>query len=380
MISPRWPKGCGTWWVASGFNVIRMPAILRFTARMLLFLGLLAGGVELGAENPRNKQVLVLHSYHLGYVWTSNIHDGILEALKVAKVGVDIRTEYLDWKHFPTAENLARQFESLKAKYRTHPFHLVITSDNIATEFALKYREELFPGTPIVFCGYNGFSSRLIRNVSNVTGVAEHVDGGGTLEVALQLLPQARRVLVVCDGTETGRAVRSTLESARGRFQGRLEFEFLGEMQATEEVLQAVADVATDTFILIGPFNQDHEGRFLDLWELPVLLRERGVKVPVFHLYEEALGHGSVGGSLMSGRQQGEAAGGLAARILQGEEVGRIPVMEQPTVRTVVDFREMQHHGIPESRLRSGWAGLCPVKWCRKPGVAGSVRLSKYGC
>ena len=23
---------------------------------------------------------------------------------------------------------------------------------------------------------------------------------------------------------------------------------------------------------------------------------------------------------------------------------------------------------------------LCPVKWCRKPGVAGSVRLSKYGC
>lgn len=377
MISPRWPKGCGIWWVASGSNVIRLSAILRFAARMLLLLSLLVGGVELGAENPRNKQVLILHSYHLGYVWTSNIHDGILEALKVAGVGADIRTEYLDWKHFPTEENLARQFESLKAKYRGHPFHLIITTDNIATEFALKHREELFSGIPIVFCGYNGFSPALITNVPSVTGVAEHVDGAGTLEVALQLLPQARRVLVVCDGTETGRAVRSTLEAARARFQGRLEFEFLGEVHATEDVIQAVAKVPPDTLILIGPFNQDREGRFLDLWELPVLLRERGVKAPVFHLYEEALGHGSVGGSLMSGHQQGEAAGRLAVRMLQGE--GRVPVMERPTVRTVVDFREMQRHGIPESRLHSGWAVLNPPRsfYERNKGlVLGSLALS----
>jgi len=362
MISPRWPKGCGIWWVVSGYSVINMRALLGFAARVFLLLGLMGGGVELGAENPRNKQVLILHSYHLGYVWTSNIHDGILEALKAAGVKVDIRTEYLDWKHFPTTENLARQCESLKAKYRGHPFHLVITSDNIATEFALKHREELFPGIPIVFCGYNGFSPGLMKDLPSVTGVAEHVDGAGTLEVALQLLPHARRVLVVCDGTETGRAVRNTLEAAKGRFQGRLEFEFLGESHSTEEVIQAVDQVSPSTFILIGPFNQDHEGRFLDLWELPTLLQERGVKAPVFHLYEEALGHGSLGGSLMGGHQQGEAAGHLIARVLQGEEVGRIPVMERPTVRTVVDFREMQRLGISESRLHSGWAVLNPPR------------------
>ncbi len=379
MISPRWPKDCGIWWVVSGYSVINMRALLGFAARVFLLLGLLAGGVELGAENPRNKQVLILHSYHLGYVWTSNIHDGILETLKVSGVKADIRTEYLDWKHFPTAENLARQFESLKAKYRSHPFHLVITSDNIATEFALKHREELFPGAPIAFCGYNGFSSALIKSVPGVTGVAEHVDAAGTLEVALQLLPHARRVLVVCDGTETGRAVRNTLEAAKGRFQGRLEFEFLGESHSTEEVIQAVDQVSPNTFILIGPFNQDHEGRFLDLWELPTLLQERGVKAPVFHLYEEALGHGSLGGSLMGGHQQGEAAGHLIARILQGEDVGRIPVMERPTVRTVVDFREMQRLGISESRLHSGWAVLNPPRsfYERNKGlVLGSLALS----
>jgi len=359
--------------------VINMRALLGFAARVVLLLGFLVGGMELGAENPRNKQVLILHSYHLGYVWTSNIHDGISETLKAAGVKADIRTEYLDWKHFPTEENLARQFESLRAKYRSHPFHLVVTSDNIATEFALKHREELFPGIPIVFCGYNGFSPALIRNVHSVTGVAEHVDGAGTLEVAVQLLPQARRVLVVCDGTETGRAVRSTLEAARGRFQERLEFDFLGEAHATEEVIQAVAKVPPDTLILIGPFNQDREGRFLDLWELPVLLRERGVKAPVFHLYEEALGHGSVGGSLMGGHQQGEAAGRLAVRVLQGVDAGRVPVMERPTVRTVVDFREMQRLGIPESRLAAGWAVLNPPRsfYERNKGlVLGSLALS----
>ncbi len=53
--------------------------------------------------------------------------------------------------------------------------------------------------------------------------------------------------------------------------------------------------------------------------------------------------------------------------------------MERPTVRTVVDFWEMQRHGIPESRLHSGWAVLNPPRsfYERNKGlVLGSLALS----
>ena len=343
----------------------RLSIHLLQTLRHLGILGLLLLGPGtyiplLRAEDPGHKQVLLLHSYHLGYIWTSNIRDGVIETLGHSNIDVDVRSEYLDWKHFPTEENLSRQLESLKGKYRNFPFNLVITSDNAATEFALKHRAELFPGVPIIFCGYNGYAATLIKGHRGVTGIAENLDGTGTLNIALRLLPDLKEVLVVTDDTETGRAVRAEIEACTLQFKGQLHFRFMGEGLATEEVIATAKAAGPEAFLLIGPFNRDRRGRFLDLWELAVLMRERGVKVPLFHLYEEAMGHGSLGGSVMSGRLQGEAAGRLAVRILLGEDVGRIPVEERPTVRSIVDHQEMQHFAIPMANVPPGCQVLNP--------------------
>lgn len=314
------------------------------------------------AENPGHKQVLVLHSYHLGYVWTSNIHGGLLSILRNANTQVDLRTEYLDWKHYPTQANLDRQYENLKAKYQHQRFDLILATDNKATDFLLEHRQELFPGAPMAFCGYNGFQISLIQNQPGVTGIAENVDGAGTLEIALHLLPDTQRVWVVCDGTETGRAVRQDMERALNQYQGRLQANYLGDGQTTEEVLTQIATAPEQTLILAGPFNQDGSGRFLDLWELADLIRERGLSAPVVHLYEEALGHGVLGGRLMSGWKQGEALGCMAIRILDGVKPEQIPPIQYATVRDVVDYREMEHRGIPASRIPGNCEVLNPPR------------------
>ncbi|MBZ0255670.1 ATP-binding protein, partial [bacterium] len=66
---------------------------------------------------------------------------------------------------------------------------IILVTDNYALNFVLKYRDELFPGIPIVFCGINSFNPSLVKDVPMITGVVERSDIIGTLELALKLQP-----------------------------------------------------------------------------------------------------------------------------------------------------------------------------------------------
>ncbi|MFD1903408.1 hypothetical protein ACFSQ7_03525 [Paenibacillus rhizoplanae] len=66
------------------------------------------------------------------------------------------------------------------------------------------------------------------------------------------------------------------------------------------------------------------------------------------------LNHGAFGGSLISGRIQGQTAADLAQRILQGEQAGKIPVVTDSNVRKVFDYNELQRFKISPDKLPKG--------------------------
>ena len=305
------------------------------------------------ADDPKHPQVLILHSYHLGYVWTSEIHEAIMAELRAAHLDVDVRTEYLDWKHFPTLENIQRQRTNLVTKYANLRFDLVVTSDNKATDFALEYRDSFLKNAPIVFCGYNGYRPEFLAPHPHVTGVAENVDVPGTLNLALTLVPNAKHIYAICDGTETGRAVCEEIKRSISQHQSGISFNFLGTVESTDEVLTFLRKAPANSLVLAGPFNIDKNGRFLDLWELADLIRTQGISIPVFHLYKEALGHGVVGGSMMSGTLQGREAGKIVLRILRGESPDQISVIDTRTVQTYVDYGELARFSLNAANVPS---------------------------
>jgi PAS domain S-box-containing protein len=305
------------------------------------------------ADNPKHPQVLILHSYHLGYVWTSEIHEAIMAELREAHLDVDVRTEYLDWKHFPTQENIERQRTSLVTKYANLHFDLVVTSDNKATDFALEHRARFLKDAPIVFCGYNGYRPEVRTTHPHVTGVAEYVDVRGTLSLALALSPKTKHIFAICDATETGRAVCKEIKQSTPQYQDVVGFNFLGAVESTDEVLTLLRKAPINSLVLAGPFNIDKNGRFLDLWELADLIRTQGISLPVFHLYKEALGHGVVGGSMMSGSLQGREAGKMVVRILRGESPDNISVIDTRTVQTFVDYGELARFSLNAANVPS---------------------------
>ncbi|MGW8160067.1 MAG: hypothetical protein ACWGKN_16525 [Desulfoprunum sp.] len=177
-------------------------------ALILLITHLLPTPAIGGSEK---KTVLYLNSYHHGYQWSDSIFEGIRSRLHESSYAIDLQVEYLDAKKYNTPPVIEGLFEVFRKKFTHERFDVVIVSDDDAFNFALRFRDALFPGVPIVFCGVNDLDPQAVAR-GNLTGVVESFDLIGTLAVALMLHPEKRRMIVIGDESTTGRAIKKQIE------------------------------------------------------------------------------------------------------------------------------------------------------------------------
>ncbi|HEY5000287.1 MAG TPA: response regulator [Candidatus Cryosericum sp.] len=295
--------------------------------------------------------VLILNSYDQGYSWTDGEVAGIRSGLDDAS-GVQLSVEYLDWRRFPSQQNLDQVEKLLQTRYGVSRPDVLVVTDNPALDFALDYRSSLFAGVPIVFCGINDYQTSLLRGAKDVTGVAEEIDPAGTLRLALRLHAHANNVYVITDFTEAGLAVRQTIQSVVPEFKDRATFTFSPDVTVAE-VMDAVAKLPSGTIILAAPFIHDRGGVFIDMPEFTAELA-RHTSLPIYGMYEHCLGQGIVGGVLTSAQLEGTQAGELATRILAGEPSSSIPVITQRSTLVAFDWNRLETFGIPLSSLPVG--------------------------
>ncbi len=295
--------------------------------------------------------VLILNSYDQGYSWTDGEVAGIRSGLDDAS-GVQLSVEYLDWRRFPSQQNLDQVEKLLRTRYGVSRPDVLVVTDNPALDFALDYRSSLFAGVPIVFCGIDDYQTSLLRGAKDVTGVAEEIDPAGTLRLALRLHAHANNVYVITDFTEAGLAVRQTIQSVVPEFKDRATFTFSPDATVAE-VMDAVAKLPSGTIILAAPFIHDRDGVFIDMPEFTAELA-RHTSLPIYGMYEHCLGQGIVGGVLTSAQLEGTQAGELATRILAGEPASSIPVITQRSTLVAFDWNRLEAFGIPVSSLPVG--------------------------
>ena len=293
--------------------------------------------------------ILILHSYHPGFTWTESISAGLHSILEEADFEIDIYIEYMDTKvHLP--EDVFPNLEQLyRAKYETDYFDLIITTDDNALNFLLTRRDQLFSGVPIVFCGLNNFSESRIKGVHGITGVAEALDLGGTIELALDLHPGTRYVAVVNDSTPTGIWNLERFREVAPVFTNRIEFIELFNL-TTEELTEALHTLPDDTIVLLMSFYRDKAGRTFCYHEYTMLVTENS-NAPVYTAWDMFVGHGVMGGIVISGEAQGEHAARLALRILNGESADDIPVLTESPNVPMFDYSVMHSFGISVSDL-----------------------------
>ena len=296
--------------------------------------------------------VLILNSYDQGYSWTDGEVAGIRSVLDESPSSIQLSVEYLDWRRFPSQQNYDQVEKLLQTRYGADRLDVLIVTDNPALNFALDHRSSLFAGVPIVFCGINDYQTSLLRGAKDVTGVAEEINPSGTLTLALRLHAHATSVYIITDFTETGLAVRQTIQSVVLEFQDRAAFTFSPDATVAE-LMDAVAALPSNTIILAAPFIRDRDGVFIDMLEFTAELA-RHTSLPIYGIYEQGLGQGIVGGVLTSPQLEGTKAGDLVARILAGEPAGSIPVVTRQSTHVAFDWNRLETFGIPVSSLPVG--------------------------
>ena len=322
---------------------------------MLILIAVLSGRTAFASSAIHENDapcILVLHSYHPGFIWTESISNGLCSILEENDSDLNLHIEYMDTKIFLPDSIFPKLEQLYRAKYENEHIDLIITTDDNALNFLLPRRDLLFPDVPIIFCGLNNYTESRIAGVREITGVAEAMDLAGTIELALDLHPDTRYVAVVNDNTPTGIWNLENFRNAAPEFTDRVEFIELLNL-TTEELTESLNTLPDETVVLLLSFYRDQAGRAYSYQEYTALVTDN-CDAPVYTAWDMFVGHGVIGGIVISGKAQGEHAALLALRVLNGESADDIPVLTESPNVPMFDYKVMRRFGISVSDLPAG--------------------------
>jgi len=320
---------------------------------VLLFFALLlvCSTPAVHAHEVHYKHVLILHSYHPGLPWTDSITAGIETALNESAENLNIHIEYLDTRRYQDPEYISLIYQSLLGcKLKGRPFDMVLLSDKKALNFALEHRQELFPDSPIVFCGIRNFHPDMIAGTGNITGVGEALAFRETVDLALQFHPGTAQIIVLGKtSNETDLGSYEALRSIAPEFENRARFIYWNDLPV-QELTQRLNLLTRGSIVFINGSVSDRSGELLPF---PADIRQlrKACRVPLYGFRDIYLNHGIVGGKLVNPVSQGKLAADLALRILKGERAEDLPVKTTDGNEFMFDHRQLVQFDISPKQL-----------------------------
>lgn len=304
------------------------------------------------AADDKKINILYLNSYHNGYEWSDSILGGVRDTFDRSGKNIYLQIEYMDSKRYSQDKINEILFQYYLFKFRATRFDLIVTSDNNAYEFIIRYGERLFPGVPIVFCGLNDVAAGDVPMRHRMTGLLEEFDVPANIAIAARLHPGRKRLVVIGDRSLTGVAIANQVRAQISRLPKDMRVDFLDEF-TLEELIELVRSSSGDSIFFFIPFYKDVGETVYSAQDLlEIVWRETGV--PLYAAWEFLLGHGMVGGKLVSGHMHGQAAARIGLRILGGERPAEIPVTATPDEPPRFDYQILTRLGIDQKLLPPG--------------------------
>ena len=265
-------------------------------------------------------------------------------------VPVSVYVETLDFFRFrgPNYESILQAY--LQEKYRDKSIGLVVAIGLLGLEYVLRWREELWPGTPVLFAGADEANVNRLNLPHDVTGSTMRMSPRNAVTAARALVPRLKRVALVGDPFERQMAYRH-FKDELSEVAAELEIIDLTG-QSMSEVRRRVASLPDDAAIIYTLFVNDGATSYAPGHALALVAEV--ANRPIVVDFEQFLVRGVAGGFLIDTALIGRDAARLALRILDGENVSEMPITAGDFARPVFDWRELRRWNVSEDRLPPG--------------------------
>ena len=331
---------------SKGFRARVLPNHKYLSIILLIFFSL--AGCACRAETATPKNVLVLFSSFASN--NSDLLSDIEPAVRARVPGqITFYDAYLEHSRIEQKSYRESQAETFRNTYDGVKFSLVVVSHSEALQFALQYRDKIFPGVPIVFIEVSSgeLDGHTIR--PGVTGLTVPVGLRETIDLALSLQPDTETVAIITSKAED--YWLAVAHSELLRHQGTVkEMDLIGP--ASAQLLERVAALPPHTVVLFQLAPQTSQQPELGTWELLAAVAKR---VPTYSPWPAlCLGYGCIGGVYPDARKQHLWTADLAARVLSGEHPENIPIAHNSDLQVTVDWRALRRWHLSESALPPG--------------------------
>ena len=272
---------------------------------------------------------------------------------------VDVFYEILDQLRFPAA-NIDGELVALFAKkYAAMHVDAVVAINPASLDFAELHRSRLWPDARIIFSGIPADLLRSRALSPTTTGIIFQLDIAGTVELALRLRPETRRLIVVYGSGDFDRIMADLARAQLKPIANRLAIEYWSDA-SVDGFVRRIAGLDSRDAVLYLSIGRDAEGGTFTPRE--VLKRLSAASpAPVYGLFETYVGYGIVGALTYSYEVRGKHIGEFVHEVLSGPPVPIRPVL-LGTPPCVADANQLDRFDMDAGRLPQG----CEIRFAKQ--------------
>ena len=329
--------------------------VLHFVCVAALF-------VTLSAATAEPKRVLLINSHGREFVpWNdypkeirSQLQDEWKGPLDIYELSLTTALLGQDERDFATY---------LHTRFSDREPDVILTIGAPAASFALRFRQSLFPATPMLLAAVDQSLLQYSALGANDATVSVNFNLAASIENILRVLPDTTNIAVVIGSSPHEKEYLELMRTAFQPFTDRVTFTWFNEI-SFNDMMERASKLPPHSAIFWRALIVDADGVSHPDFDALTILRAVA-NAPIFSFTDAYFGKGIVGGPLISVSDMGQATAGAAVRILRGEKAGDIRTPPIGLGTPKFDWREIQRWHISESRLppRSELLFRPPTAW-----------------
>lgn len=321
--------------------------VVLVTAFWIAILASVAWGGE-----RRARSVLVVDEFSQNYPRSVQINRGFLTTLN-AESGHSVYTHFenLSISTFEIPHYYERLRDFLREKYRGTKLGVIVSYGSLSLSYAIRLRDELWPGTPLVFAGVNEFTVDRLKRPRNTTGIAIRHRLQDMVDIAKTIIPNFRSLVLVGDRLGSDNFWKHFASELPTVTKQLPVIDLTG--MAFDQLKQRIAALPNGAVIAYVGISRDNGViRYVPRDALQILAKSANRPIVVDN--QTFIGFGAVGGRVVDMGAIGRQAALRTWRIINGDNAASMPITSLGTSTPIFDWRELQRWRIDESRLPRG--------------------------